>query len=620
MFKYIAPMLMHIISITSVIYLDISVSHAFQTIISNDEVGKLRMTVLRSVLGHCDPEHDSGTAVAALETQLITIESIIGHDTTEMLMIQQGVDDIRIPGASMHDMMVSADHIVSIVNDHNSDRIHESHTRMSVVFVVCSIIMFMQMIQIAITLYITAMNQKQCTDKRTALRNVQTELFAGVTHDIRQPAHAISFLTEEVQDNINQLSTLLNQEYTDIDMGRINTIVRKSSDCLVHMDQVVDDLLDTINNFLLLSEPVDTDESGNNGTIKLNPVPFTLGELKRQVLSVCCPIATQRGLTFEMNVSVPMDTVLIGDVRKIRRILINLGTNAIQYTPVGGGMVTCDVTSTWYPSKSTFTNSIHLRFSVVDQGKGITNEAKTTIFDPFVRGIEETVGTGSGLGLSICHKFITLMGGKIDLTSQLGIGTTFSFVLLLHTQRKYKQEHHVPSFHLNVPEHLPLLGSSNLPNQLPCSPELRVNTTTTINVLMADDVKINRDIFKFAITKVIVDCGLSLQTLTIVDDGTDAVDAFMKGLLHKESYQSYDLVFLDHHMINMTGIEATEKIREHEKLLHITRPVPIIAVTGSMNISEEWYSVGLNHILSKPFSRGQLKDVINEYIINGTSS
>jgi signal transduction histidine kinase len=602
----VAPMLMHLLSITSVVYLDISASMMFRTVQLNDEVGKIRMMAQRYSLSHYDPDHDHNTTTAALEAQMITIERILGTGTTELSTIQEAVDGICTPGASMRDRIVAADHIVTIIDDLNSRRIAKSRTRLTVAFVVCSIVMIAQMFNIAITVHTTTTARRRDSDKNAALQTVQNELFAGVTHDIRQPAHAISFLTEEARDNLKRLSTLLDPDRPTVDLVRIKTLVGTAFDCLVRTDHVVGGLLDTISNFLLLSET--QDEQGDDGdTFNTTPVPFTLGELQKQVVAVCCPIATKRGLTFEMNVTVPLDIVFVGDVGKLRRTLINLGTNALQYTPVGGGTVTCLVQPTHRPDLSDFTNSVHLRFSVVDHGKGITDAAQATIFDPFVRGADETAGTGSGLGLSICQTFVALMGGTLEVTSKLGIGTTLSFVLVLHAQKKYRKETHVPLYQLNpiVPQSSVLL----LPNQLTYTP-----VTTTVNVLMADDVKINRDIFSFVLTKVLAGCGMSLQTLTLVEDGTDAVDAFMNGILRKESHQPYDIVFLDHHMINMTGIEATRKIREYERSIHTTRRTPIVAVTGSMNVSSEWYGAGLNHILTKPFSRVELKDAIHKFV------
>jgi CheY-like chemotaxis protein/anti-sigma regulatory factor (Ser/Thr protein kinase) len=245
-----------------------------------------------------------------------------------------------------------------------------------------------------------------------------------------------------------------------------------------------------------------------------------------------------------------------GDVNRLRQILSNLISNAIKFTPAGFVEVDCDV-----QTKDGFAS---VCITVTDSGIGIPAERLGAIFDPFTQvdaSISRTYG-GTGLGLAIARRLTQLMNGDISVSSEAGQGSTFEVKLIL------------PVSGAPAPE-------SN--QQSPISPGTRV--------LVVDDDDLNRLVLERMCEK------MGVQS-RCVPDGPGALQ-----LLEKERF---DIVFMDCHMLGMSGDAATRKLRESGY-----RGV-ILGLTADADrgLREKCIGAGMDALITKPISMQELHQLI----------
>jgi CheY-like chemotaxis protein len=263
-------------------------------------------------------------------------------------------------------------------------------------------------------------------------------------------------------------------------------------------------------------------------------------------------IALERNNTFFLEIDESIPENIICDPTKISQILINLIGNSLKFTQKGYVKLIAKLVVIEK-------KQIKILFEVSDNGIGIPDDKQEEIFDSFSQGsieINRKYG-GTGLGLAIVKRLIELLGGKIQLNSKIGIGTTFSFTL------PFKVTDSKISF-----------------------PEEKITDITIIKnkkVLLVEDNKINQMITK----KMLENRGMFCK---ILDNGEDSVK-----LLKEEN--DFDLILMDVHLPGINGTIATQQIREFNK------EIPIIALTAiSLNENREMLlSFGMNDVITKPF-------------------
>ena len=245
---------------------------------------------------------------------------------------------------------------------------------------------------------------QQLTDALQAARiasNSKTVFLSNMSHDIRTPMNAVlGFTTLLAKDAENPAKV---REYT-----------KKIMASGQHLLSLINDILD-----------VSKIESGK---VVLNLDRLTLSDLVSSVDAIIQPMAKARNQSFHVEVTGIRHEYLIGDETRINQILINLLSNAVKYTPEGG--------SIWFRIIGLSQRSSqyeHLRIEVEDNGYGMTPEYLTTIFDAFTRAENSTTNKvqGTGLGMAITKSIVELMGGTIDVTSQVGKGSRFQVELEL---------------------------------------------------------------------------------------------------------------------------------------------------------------------------------------------
>lgn len=233
------------------------------------------------------------------------------------------------------------------------------------------------------------------------LRNVRNSFVANVTHELRTPLNGI-------KGHLAQLESLEGNTAKHLDIYRI------MNRCSMNMEKIINNILD----FNKLQ----------SGKFQIEETEFSLSDCIQQVYETNEMRANEKGLSFSVHIDEDIPDRLYGDGMHLQQILNNLVSNAIKFT--AGGFVKLKVAKVYQLGKK-----LELFFVVVDSGIGISIEERDRIFDSFVQAdasITRKYG-GTGLGLSITKDLLQMMGSSINLESEKGRGSTFSFSLVLQS-------------------------------------------------------------------------------------------------------------------------------------------------------------------------------------------
>ena len=293
--------------------------------------------------------------------------------------------------------------------------------------------------------------------------------------------------------------------------------------------------------------------------VKLEHIPFALGEVLEALCAALAGKARDKGLAFGVDLEPGLPTALQGDPLRLGQVLRNLASNAIKFT--AQGEVRIRVSSRPAPE-----GQAALAFTVADTGIGMTAEDMADLFQPFAQADDSTTRRfgGTGLGLAICRRLAELMGGAISVESRPGAGSAFTFTLAFR----------VPA---TQPE----------PAPAPVVPGVKV--LTGARVLLVEDNPLNRQLA----TVVLQRAG---AVVTLALDGAEAVAKAATG--------AFDVVLMDLQMPVLSGFEATRQIRLQPR----EQPLLIIAVTADAvaDVREKAREAGLDACLTKPLDPGLL--------------
>ncbi len=385
----------------------------------------------------------------------------------------------------------------------------------------------------------------------------KSEFLATMSHEIRTPLNGVIGLTSLLQ------STALSPRQREYVGG-----IQASGEALLGL---INDILD----FSKIEA----------GQLSLERQPFDLGHLIGEVVDQFRGQARAKGLELSAHVDPAVPPLVLGDVGRLRQVLLNLVGNALKFTAQGAVGVQVGVVEE-------SAEGVLLRITVRDTGIGIAPEAQARLFEPFTQADAATTRRygGTGLGLAIAKRLVERMDGEIGVESALGQGSTFWVQLPLARAAAGVVP---PAVRMQLGPVAP-------------APEV-AESGTRGHILVAEDNAINR----LVVVGLLQGLGYAVET---AENGRQAAEAVGRG--------HYDLVLMDLHMPELDGFAATAAIRRDEAAEGKGRRVPIVALTADAlpGDAEKSLVAGMDDHLTKPITPKRLATVVERWVKSGTVS
>lgn len=378
----------------------------------------------------------------------------------------------------------------------------------------------------------------------------KSDFIANVSHQIRTPINAV--------------------------LGLDEMILRESGDSTIRQYAAdIKSAAQTLHS--LINEILDLSKVGS-GKMEILNVNYNMRSLINDTVNIIQMRIDSKKLKFIVNVSPDMPAGYYGDDIRIKQVLMNILSNAVKYTETGA--VNMNVTYDKISDKK-----VILHFSIEDTGIGMTKESLEALFDEFSRFDSDKNRNveGTGLGMSITMKLIKLMGSELKVTSEYGRGSCFSFDLEqtiwdstplgdFRTQSYEKVKEYTYENSFEAPE---------------------------TKVLVVDDNAINRKVFK----------GLLKATKLLIDEAESGPEC-----LNMITKNKYKIVFMDHMMPDMDGIETFHRMQDMENNLSKDAVVIMLTANAVNGAKEEYIKEGFDDFMSKPIVPEKLEEMIKKYI------
>lgn len=366
---------------------------------------------------------------------------------------------------------------------------------------------------------------------------IKSDFLARMSHEIRTPLNAILGMTH----------ILFESNLSEIQQDYVKTISSSGENLLFILNEILD------------FSKVEA------GKLILEKSPFHLESVLKNIINLMTPLARNKGIDINFEMSGDVPTGMIGDSTRISQVLMNLMGNAIKFTHKGNVLLSVS-------ADKISSERANFKFRIIDTGIGIAPHEAETLFHSFVQA-DASIGRkygGTGLGLAISKKIVELMGGEIHIDSKVGVGTTLEFNVVEDFTNS-----------IITPERADEIITKNLSNEIP------------LHILVVEDNLINQKIVATFLEKM-------GYVPDLVASGAEAI----KDLEFKE----YDLILMDLQMPEMDGFETTEKIKT---MILKQRPV-IIPMTANVfkEDRERCIALGMVDFLPKPIRKSELELII----------
>jgi signal transduction histidine kinase len=387
----------------------------------------------------------------------------------------------------------------------------------------------------------------------------------------RAKGEFLSHMSHEIRTPLNAIIGMINIAANTDDIQKIKRSLENAANASKHLMNIINDILDM--------------SKIEAGKFELSYGEFNFEKTLKDILSVTNARAEEKKISLNLNLNENVPALIISDELRLSQVIINLITNAIKFTPEKGAVVLSA------EKLDDSDGDISLKITVSDNGIGISEEQQKRLFTSYNQAdnsIAKNFG-GTGLGLAISKQIVELMRGKIWIESELNKGSKFIFTIKAGKggEKDFSRES----------------GGSK-------------ETSFSFNghtILIAEDVEINREIIASFLEKTEI-------SIDFAENGKRAVSMFM------EHSGIYSLIFMDVHMPDMDGFEATKQIRiiedelktktSGESGMKFPNGIPIIAMTADVfnEDIEKCLSAGMNGHIGKPIEPEALYKVIRKHL------
>jgi signal transduction histidine kinase/FixJ family two-component response regulator/HPt (histidine-containing phosphotransfer) domain-containing protein len=386
--------------------------------------------------------------------------------------------------------------------------------------------------------------------------DAKSRFLSMMSHDIRTPMNAITGFNE-----------MISRESRDPDILRYSEGIRMADNTLLSL---INDILD----FSKLEA----------GKLEIIPVEYDLVSILNDLVNMIQVRTEEKNLALKINIDADIPRKLYGDELRLKQCAINLLSNAVKYTAEG----TVTFTVGYEPCEDN-EHQILLKFRVDDTGSGIKQEDIDKLFIAFKR-LEEKKNRnieGSGLGLSITQSLLSIMGSSLEVESEYGKGSTFSFAVRQDVRGTDKVGEYEEAFRNAMESKGRYKRSFTAPHA---------------KVLVVDDTPLNLSVFTGLLkaTKVNIDTAGS---------GREALNLCARNL--------YDVIFLDHMMPDMDGIETLHALKVLKDNKNVETPVVCLTANAISGMREMFISEGFTDYLTKPIDFVRLEQMLLKYIPAG---